>query len=241
MPTADSQPPFAGFPAGARAVPLPAALFTTLMPAIDDVAELIVTLYAATAVQRLRRYPRFLDAAVLRGERPLVETLARLLPHEEVDVSFRRGLDAAVARGALLRARAQERGQTIEVITLNTDADRRALERVRQGQITAPLALATESSGSGVPRSAPNVYAIYESTIGPITPQIADELAEAEGLYPAIWIADAFREAAELNKRSWRYVQRILERWQSEGRDDATTGRHPGQRPDSRYEHLIQQ
>ena len=32
----------------------------------------------------------------------------------------------------------------------------------------------------------------------------ADELREAENLYPASWIEDAFREAVEQNKRSWR-------------------------------------
>ena len=76
--------------------------------------------------------------------------------------------------------------------------------------------------------------------MGPITPQIADDLAEAEGLYPAPWIADAFREAAELNKRSWRYIQRILERWHDEGRDDDdATPQRSRWRPPSQFDHLI--
>jgi len=49
---------------------------------------------------------------------------------------------------------------------------------------------------------------------------IAEELRDAERTYPAEWIADGFREAVELNKRSWRYVLRILERWRREGRGD---------------------
>ena len=82
--------PFRGFPAGARAVPLPAALFTTLLPAMDDPAELLVTLYAASAVQRQRRFPRVVAVGALRAERALVEVLSRMLPQEDVDVSFAR-------------------------------------------------------------------------------------------------------------------------------------------------------
>ncbi|HET7737325.1 MAG TPA: DnaD domain protein, partial [Tepidiformaceae bacterium] len=43
--------------------------------------------------------------------------------------------------------------------------------------------------------------------------------------YPAEWIVDAFREAAELNARNWRYVERILENWDREGRVNEAPGR----------------
>ncbi len=235
-----SQPEFRGFPAGARTVPLPAAMFTTVFPALDDVAELIVTLYATAAIQRLRRFPRLLESAALRSERALIETLARLLPGDEIDAAFRRGLDAAIARGTLLSLSASDGSRTQELITLNTAPDRRALERVRRGQLAGTSGWQVKSAPPPPEgRGATNVYTLYEATVGPITPQIADELAEAEGLYPEHWIVDAFREAAELNKRSWRYVQRILERWQNEGRDDEAFGRHSRWRPDSRYDHLI--
>ena len=229
--------PFRGFPAGARAVPLPAALFTTLLPAMDDPAELLVTLYAASAVQRQRRFPRVVAVGALRAERALVEVLSRMLPQEDVDVSFARGLDAAVARGTLLALRGQrDDGETEDLITMNSAPDRRAVERAQHGRLAAGPALRLEPAA---PRAAATVYALYESTVGPLTPQIAEELAEAEGLYSPEWIRDAFREAAELNKRSWRYIRRILERWQAEGRDDAAFGGHSGWRSDSRYEHLI--
>jgi DnaD/phage-associated family protein len=65
------------------------------------------------------------------------------------------------------------------------------------------------------------VYALYESLIGSVSPLVADELAEAERLYPAEWLEAAFREAAAQNARSWRYVSRILERWAAEGPDNA--------------------
>ena len=69
------------------------------------------------------------------------------------------------------------------------------------------------------------IFALYESHIGTISPMIADELTEAERLYPAEWLEAAFREAAAQNARSWRYISRILERWAREGPDHATTER----------------
>jgi DnaD/phage-associated family protein len=66
---------------------------------------------------------------------------------------------------------------------------------------------------------------LYEQNIGPLTPLLAEQLQDAEKNYPAPWIEDAFKEAAELNKRSWRYVQRILERWSTEGKGDETARR----------------
>ncbi len=72
-----------------------------------------------------------------------------------------------------------------------------------------------------------SVFALYESLVGTISPLIADELAEAERLYPAEWLEAAFREAAAQNARSWRYVSRILERWAVEGPDHAKTERDP--------------
>jgi len=243
---------FVPIPAGARQVALPAALLHQAVPQMQDPAELLVTLYAVAAIQRLRRFPRLLDVASLRAERPLIDALGRFLPHEDVDASFARGLDEAIARGTLLHAVADTSQNPAHVLTLNSESDQRALDRWRRGRLAAaglaspavppqpgPEGQPDAYSSEGQPL---NVYALYESTIGPITPQIAGDLAEAEGLYPAAWIDEAFREAAELNKRSWRYIQRILERWQDEGRDDddAPSERRARWRSASQFDHLIQ-
>ena len=66
---------------------------------------------------------------------------------------------------------------------------------------------------------------LYEQNIGLLTPMVAEELKEAEKLYPAAWIEEAFREASSLNKRSWRYIERILERWSTEGKNSGKPGR----------------
>ena len=69
---------------------------------------------------------------------------------------------------------------------------------------------------------------MYEDNIGLLTPIIAQELKDAELTYPADWIEDAFREAVSYNKRNWRYVQRILEKWAANGRGTDSGGKLEG-------------
>jgi DnaD/phage-associated family protein len=55
---------------------------------------------------------------------------------------------------------------------------------------------------------------------------LAEELKEAEELYPWDWINEAFRIAVGENKRNWRYISSILRRWADEGKDHGKPGRH---------------
>ena len=54
--------PFPGFPVGGTTVPLPASMLTQVVPHIQDVAELLVTLFATAAAQRQRRFPRLVES-----------------------------------------------------------------------------------------------------------------------------------------------------------------------------------
>ena len=72
-----------------------------------------------------------------------------------------------------------------------------------------------------------NIFGLYEQNIGLLTPIIAEELADAEKLYPIEWVDEAFRQAVEYNKRNWRYINRILERWAVEGKEDEEVRRRP--------------
>jgi DnaD/phage-associated family protein len=60
----------------------------------------------------------------------------------------------------------------------------------------------------------------YSSEIGLITPMIADELREASAIIPMQWTLDAIHEAASQNKRSWKYVMAILNRWKAQGNQE---------------------
>ncbi len=96
----------------------------------------------------------------------------------------------------------------------------------------------------GCQTSAINIFTLYEQNIGMITPIIAEELKEADKLYPPQWIEEAFKEAVALNKRSWKYIARILERWASEGKDSGEYKRDiekdgPDKYIKGRYGHLV--
>jgi len=70
----------------------------------------------------------------------------------------------------------------------------------------------------------PNIFSLYEENIGTLTPMLADELRDAEALYPWPWVEAAFREAVENNRRSWRYISNILEQWRTKGRSYGAHG-----------------
>jgi DnaD/phage-associated family protein len=215
---------FAGFPSGARATAVPSVFFSELLPQIDGEDELRVTLYLFYALGRRKGYPRFVTEAELMAEAPLYASLG---DGDEAPPRVRNGLAAAVRRGSILRLDVQHAEHADILYFLNTPSDRRAVEQIRDGRIDLGRAL-PELKGAPAPREG-SVFQLYEENIGPITPLIAEELKEAEELYPYEWLEEALREAALLNKRSWRYASRILQRWATEGRTREKTGRDPGE------------
>jgi len=204
---------FAGFPSSGRATALPNLFFSDLLPQAKSVEEVIVASYFFFAQGLKRRSPRFLTRGELEADRTLVSALARLTGADGRE-ALARGLRDAVEQGVLLRASAPAADGAQEVYLVNTPANRRRLER------GVPAGLRLEEPLPPAPGSPlPNIFALYEQNIGSITPLIAEDLKEAEARYPAEWIVRAFREAVSLNKRSWRYIERILRRWEAEGLD----------------------
>jgi len=219
--------PFPGFVAGSHATAIPNALFSELLPAIDDPVELVVSMYAFYALGRRTAAERWLTVERLAAERPLLRALQHLTP--DPVRAIRDGLTAAVARGTLVADGSTEPARYV----INSAAGRRSLGRPAGPEPGAVLTTA--------PEQAPTIYALYEESIGTMSPLVADELRAAEDEYPADWIEAAFREAALNNRRSWRYVARILERWRDEGRNDASSARNHGEGRDlaGRYRRLI--
>ena len=74
----------------------------------------------------------------------------------------------------------------------------------------------------------PNIYSLYEQNIGILTPIVAEKIEEAEQKYPLQWIEEAISEAVSLNARNWRYISRILERWEIEGKEDGESRKYTG-------------
>src|SRR3970282_742308 len=106
---------------------------------------------------------------------------------------------------------------------------REAVSKIERGE----LALKGVEGPAEVER--PNIFTLYEQNIGLLQPLIAEELREAERLYPGEWIGGAFTIAGRRNVRRCRYIQRILERWAQEGKQDRAT--EPGTQ-EARYRYI---
>lgn len=204
---------FPGFPTSAEATPIPRLFFSQLLPAIARPEELIVTLYFFYAQGRAKGRPLSIDQ--LAAETPLISALAHL--SDDPQAALRLGLALAVARGTLLQAEVAADGQPRTIYLLNTPNQRRALARLARLPQEEPKPPAQ-------PPAQANIFALYEDNIGPLAPLIADELKDAEERYPWPWLQAAFREAVALNKRSWRYIQAVLQRWEREGPDYEAIG-----------------
>lgn len=212
---------FDGFPPGRlRVTPVPDLFFSELLAQIDEPAELKLTLHL---IWRLARH----DAPRCASHRDLSADaqLQRMLPAGALDTA----LAAAVARRTLVELRARNpAGDSERFYFLNDEAGRRDLAQVRQGKLKLQRGAAPAETPAEAAK--PNIFALYEQHIGMLTPLIAQQLEDAAAQYAPEWVADAFAEAARRDKRSWRYIETILQRWQRDGRKPITL-RKPASAP----------
>jgi DnaD/phage-associated family protein len=200
-------------------ISLPDSFFTQVMPKIQDLVELKVVLYVAYLILRKQDHPQFVTYKELKAE-------SCRLSAELGEETLRQTLDSAVEHGALLHSTSSINGVLEDVYSLTGDS------------LQPPTRLPS-LGGQAI-----NIFALYEQNIGMITPMIAEELKEAEKIYPPQWIEEALKEAVALNKRSWRYIARILERWASEGKDSGEYRRDikkdgPDKYVKGKYGHLV--
>lgn len=204
-------PPFDGFNGGKHTfISVPAQFFSELLPLIDDLNEMRVTLAGFWRLEQMEGSFRYLLKADFLEDTELMELLGS---PEALD----HALDKTTLRGTLLKACVTADGKQVDLYFLNTPRGRAAVEAIRKGswrqtgKIRQPLEIVPER---------PNIYRLYEENIGPLTPMIADMLRDAEETYPEAWIRDALRISLANNVRRWRYVEAILRSWKEEGRDE---------------------
>ena len=230
---------FTGFPRDTLYTPVPDPLFGALLEDIGDLAELKVTLRGLWLLHHKRQGMRVVSLQEFLSDDVLLRGLAASGGTGTSDEEIRRALRQAVRRGTFL-----VHGSNPEeaVFVLNNDSGRRTLARVKEtGMVSDAPAGPVEPPAR--PRERPNIFALYEDTIGTMTPIVAERLKEAEGRYPPGWIREAFEIAALENKRSWNYISAILTRWGSEGKgewkggsnDDGKPGRNSSQNQRSKY------
>ncbi|PKB61244.1 MAG: hypothetical protein BZY79_04675, partial [SAR202 cluster bacterium Casp-Chloro-G4] len=164
-------------------------MFGQLLETIDDLAEFKSTLRVMYLLQEKKGFPRFLTHGELLADRTLVNALATdgQPDHGRIEVA----LQKAVARGTLVSALATDSGERLYMV--NTEQNRLALAEMAANVEAVNEGIQPEPWQGAAQR--PNVFAMYEANIGLLSPMVADELREAEELYPEEWIEDAFREA----------------------------------------------
>ena len=212
---------FAGFPEGKlRLTQVPNLFFSDLLPIIDNMGEMKVTLYAFWALGQKEGQVRYLRLADFLNDREFMKGMG---PTPTLGAeTLMDGIERAVARGTFLHVNVESADGQMDLYFLNTAKGRAAVEGITRGEwrpgpnSKEPVSLLVER---------PNIFVLYEQNIGPLTPIIADELRDAEQTYPQGWIEDAIELAVENNVRKWRYVLAILERWRQEGKQDGSDRR----------------
>jgi DNA replication protein len=232
---------FSGFPARMGFTPLPNLFFSSLLPQISDLAELKTTLHVLAVLYRKRGYPRFVTYGELLGDTSLMSSLKGAA--ETPDEVLRSALKMAAERGTVIHIVLDRDGTSEDVYLLNTESNRQAVDKIQSGELKLS-GLKAERRAYVEAEEPPDIFILYEQNIGMLTPMIADELREAEKLYPQSWIRDAIKEAVNQNKRKWSYISAILEHWKAEGRSDGTYQRYPKKTdPDrfikGRYGHMV--
>lgn len=204
--------PFGGFPGVARATAIPNLFFAAVLPGMRTAGELLAFLWVSRLVQEQRGAVRFVTASQVWAAEGGAESFNQLGGGRQ---GLAAGLAGCLELGALLGLRLTGPGSDETIYFVNNPGSRRAVARARAGELTLkPETVAHEL----VIHTRPGIFRLYEENIGTITPLVGERLLEAVEKYPAEWFEEAFRHAAELNVRNWRYVERILIRWAEEGR-----------------------
>jgi DNA replication protein len=209
-----------------KAVIIPDLFFTDLLPQIDDLAELKLTLHCFWLLNEQSGEFRYLRGEELRQDATLLQSLAFDNELHTPQAVLASALERAVARNTLLRLEiespipAAEDGatQVEDWYFMNTAKGRQTIALVRQGKLHELQSAIPEEARLRIER--PNIFVLYEQNVGLMTPLIAEQLRDMEKSYPPAWIDEAFEIAVSRNKRALRYIQTILKRWETEGKDE---------------------
>jgi|TARA_B100001971_G_scaffold210450_2_gene235986 DnaD/phage-associated family protein len=232
---------FNGFPAKMQFTPVPNLFFSQLLPQIDDINELKTTLRILWTLYSKRCYPRFVTHTELLDDTSLMSTIKEAA--KPADKALRNAIRMATLRGTILHLIVDINGKPEDLYFLNTQSDKQAVAKIQNGELKLP-GLKAKMPPSIKAEQLPDIFALYEQNIGMLTPMIAEELREAEKLYPETWIRDAIKEAVNQNKRKWSYISAILENWSTKGRRDGayrrdTEKEDPDKYIKGKYGHMV--
>jgi len=201
-------------------IPVPRAFFTDILPGVSTIEELHVTLAALRLLHDAGGYAAPVSERSIIRDSDLRTALRTEGSPRDPDNRIAQGLELAVARGSLLRLITSSGRKQVVWYYVNTADNRGAVSMMAQGQLAPPESVWIDETPPRVELDRPNAFRLYEQNIGPLTPLVADQIGRALEEYPADWIEDAMEEAVSYNRRSWRYMARILETWSVQGRGE---------------------
>jgi DNA replication protein len=216
------KPHFNGFPDDSDSlVRLPTAFFTQLLPNINDLDQLRLLLYMYWHSEMQQSKIRSFRLGDLLSD----PTLVMMMGNEE---SLNKALQGLIDRGAVLEATLEWMDEVYYFI--NNPQGQAAVQAIEKGEWQEPH---QQRQPIHLVEEKPNIFKLYEENIGVITPMMAEILKDDEATYPSSWIEKAIRIAVARNVRTWKYVQAILKRWQTEGFGDEQNRRDDTQDPQS--------
>ena len=247
-------PGFIGFPdIKMKPVIIPDHFFTDLLPQIDDLAELKLTLHCFWLLNEQSSELKYLRGEDLRNDAKLLQSLSLDSDLRTPQGTLEDALQRAVARNTLLKLEIETEGDQgpdandsdTTILNLNSKVEdwyfintvkgRQTLALVRQGKLPELQKVLPEEARLRIQR--PNIFVLYEQNINLMTPLIAEQLRDLEKSYPPEWIEEAFEIAVSRNKRNLKYIQNILKRWETEGKhnDGPEESRRPAETQRSRH------
>lgn len=208
---------FKGFSAGqSNTISIHARFISEVVPMIDDLAELKVSLFCYFALTQKEGQYRYLTRADFAGNPELMQGLA--LIDDKTELLLNEALNKAVNHGFLLMKTVLIDGQEAQLYFMNTAKSKLMIQELDAGKWQA------ENSHFEILPDRANVFQLYEKNIGMLTASIAEDIKEAEDDYPHEWLVEAIELAVTNNVRKWNYISKILEKWQSEGKDTVSSG-----------------
>lgn len=202
-------------------IALPEALLLRALNACSDLAELQAVLLVVILTGS---GTPIAESAFIAH--PMVEdTFAMVGAPVSGDEQSAEALERAVAHGLLIRFLTEDETGSRAWVLLNTTENARYIARLAQPGKILPEELWVSDAPPRVVIDRPSAFRLYEQNIGPLTPLVADQLIKALEIYPAQWVESAIGEAVSYNRRSWRYISRILENWLADGPAGGASGR----------------
>ncbi|MFL2664955.1 MAG: DnaD domain protein [Dehalococcoidia bacterium] len=202
-----------GFPLGVKNIPTPAPLFSTYLEKYESLEEVKILLKIIHSLYLKKDFPAFLYTKELLSDPIMLKIYDN--EKENINEGIKNSLISLEDKGIIILIIDDENN---ERIFINTDQVRKHIQR--QG---IEKDFSYNQFGSGIVDLSSEkqnpVITLYENNIGYITPIIYESIHNALIEYEEADILDAIKIASENNVKNWKYIETILKRWLSEGKE----------------------